>query len=107
MPRPMRRAPRLLLGFFRWRLGGDGGACHERHGCDTQARAASGRARVSSAEEVPLRHRPHVAAIGAEVANDRCLEPAVHQTILATVVLPALPVAPIDAVPERVPGVEV
>src|SRR5262249_53955516 len=54
-------------------------------------------------QKLPLRHRPDIAPVLSELANDGWLEPRVHEAIPAALVLTLLPVIPIDAPPELVP----
>src|SRR5206468_11003324 len=56
-----------------------------------------------SRQELPLRHRPHVAPAVAELADDGGFEARMHEAILAALVLAALPVIPVDLAPELVP----
>src|SRR5689334_2137005 len=95
--------------FRRFRYWRTAGVCQRRHRCDAcdAACAITRRPIARSAEKVPLRHGPDVPAAVAELPHHGCLEPAVHEAVLATMVLPAFPVQPVDPVPERVPRLEV
>src|SRR5262245_37962019 len=56
-----------------------------------------------SAQEVPGSHAHHVPRTLPQLGDDRRLESGVHRAILATLVDPRLPVAPVDTGPELLP----
>src|SRR5262249_36392716 len=57
-----------------------------------------------SRTQVPARHRPQVARALAQLADDGGLEAGVHEAVLAARILALLPVVPVDAPPDLLPG---